>query len=122
MDGPAFVTQCPIAPNATFVYSFSTAGQTGNFWYHSHLSTQYCDGLRGIFAVYDPDDPLKDLYDVDDEGTIITLADWYHELAPAAQNVFFQTGVVPIPDAGLINGVGRFVGGPLGISSILIHV
>ncbi|KAG5725327.1 Laccase-2 [Termitomyces sp. T112] len=113
MDGPAFVTQCPIAPNATFVYSFSTAGQTGNFWYHSHLSTQYCDGLRGIFAVYDPDDPLKDLYDVDDEGTIITLADWYHELAPAAQNVFFQTGVVPIPDAGLINGVGRFVGGPL---------
>ncbi|KAG6887567.1 laccase, multicopper oxidase, benzenediol:oxygen oxidorectuctase [Termitomyces sp. T32_za158] len=113
MDGPAFVTQCPIAPNATFVYSFSTAGQTGNFWYHSHLSTQYCDGLRGIFAVYDPDDPLKDLYDVDDESTIITLADWYHDLAPAAQNTFFQTGVVPIPDSGLINGAGRFVGGPL---------
>lgn len=23
-----------------------------SFWYHSHLSTQYCDGLRGPFVVY----------------------------------------------------------------------
>ncbi|GLB43059.1 putative multicopper oxidase family protein [Lyophyllum shimeji] len=113
MDGPSFVNQCPISPNQTFTYAFSTAGQTGNFWYHSHLSTQYCDGLRGAFVVYDPNDPLAYLYDVDDESTIITLADWYHNLAPAAQNVFFQTGVVPIPDSGLINGKGRFVGGPL---------
>ncbi len=38
----------------------------GTFWYHSHLSTQYCDGLRGAFVVYDPADPYADLYDVDD--------------------------------------------------------
>ncbi|KAG7450632.1 laccase [Guyanagaster necrorhizus] len=113
MDGPSFVNQCPIPPNGTFDYAFSTAGQTGNYWYHSHLSTQYCDGLRGAFIIYDPDDPLQDLYDVDDDSTIITLADWYHDLAPDAQNRFFQTGTVPIPDAGLINGVGRFNGGPL---------
>ncbi|KAL0947899.1 hypothetical protein HGRIS_010534 [Hohenbuehelia grisea] len=112
MDGPAFVNQCPIPPNTTFLYAFDMAGQTGNFWYHSHLSTQYCDGLRGAFIVYDPDDPLKNLYDVDDATTIITLADWYHELAPAAQNGFFETGTVPVPDSFLINGVGRFVGGP----------
>nr|UDP83122.1 laccase 6 [Cyathus bulleri] len=112
MDGPAFVNQCPIAPNTTFTYAFDTAGQTGNFWYHSHLSTQYCDGLRGAFVVYDPNDPLKDMYDVDDESTIITLADWYHDLAPDAQNDFFKSGVVPIPDSGLLNGVGRFTGGP----------
>ncbi|KAF7424252.1 laccase [Pleurotus ostreatus] len=113
MDGPSFVNQCPIPPNSTFLYDFDTAGQTGNYWYHSHLSTQYCDGLRGSFIVYDPNDPLKHLYDVDDESTIITLADWYHDLAPHAQNQFFQTGSVPIPDTGLINGVGRFKGGPL---------
>ncbi|TFK35168.1 laccase [Crucibulum laeve] len=112
MDGPSFVNQCPIPPNTTFTYQFDTAGQTGNFWYHSHLSTQYCDGLRGAFVVYDPDDPLKDMYDVDDASTIITLADWYHVLAPAGQETFFETGTVPIPDSGLINGKGRFVGGP----------
>ncbi|KAG6877109.1 laccase, multicopper oxidase, benzenediol:oxygen oxidorectuctase [Termitomyces sp. T159_Od127] len=64
------------------------------------------ESMPHVSCSKDPDDPLKDLYDVDD-------ADWYHELAPAAQNDFFQTGVVPIPDSGLINGAGRFVGGPL---------
>jgi len=29
MDGPAFVNQCPIPPNTTFVYDFSTAAQSG---------------------------------------------------------------------------------------------
>ncbi len=68
---------------------------SGTFWYHSHLSLQYCDGLRGAMIVYDPEDPHADLYDVDDgkrdilltffhcsyvetESTIITLSDWYH--------------------------------------------
>ncbi|KAL0580994.1 Laccase-1 [Marasmius crinis-equi] len=111
-DGPAFVNQCPIPPGNTFHYAFDTAGQTGNYWYHSHLSTQYCDGLRGAFVVYDPNDPLKHLYDVDDESTIITLADWYHIVAPDEQNNFFKSGTVPIPDSGLINGRGRYIGGP----------
>ncbi|KAL0564989.1 Laccase-1 [Marasmius crinis-equi] len=112
-DGPSFVNQCPIAPGATFHYAFDTAGQTGSYWYHSHLSTQYCDGLRGAFVVYDPDDPLKHLYDVDDESTIITLADWYHTVAPVAQDQFLETQRVPTPDSGLINGKGRYNGGPL---------
>lgn len=44
----------------------------GTFWYHSHVSTQYCDGLRGPLVVYDPFDPLGWLYDVDD-GKILLL-------------------------------------------------
>jgi iron transport multicopper oxidase len=35
MDGAAFVTQCPIAPNSSFLYNFTAAGQAGTFWYHS---------------------------------------------------------------------------------------
>ncbi|KAJ7760833.1 laccase-2 [Mycena maculata] len=81
MDG--FVNQCPIAPGNSFDYVFDTADQTGNYWYHSHLLTQYCDGLR------DPNDPLAYLY------TIITLAEWYHVLAPAGQDSFFKTGIIP---------------------------
>jgi len=30
------------------------------------LATQYCDGLRGPFVVYDPHDPHLHLYDYDD--------------------------------------------------------
>ncbi|KAJ7839990.1 laccase [Mycena olivaceomarginata] len=104
MDGPSFVNQCPIAPGTTFDYVFDTAGQTGNYWYHSHLSTQYCDGLRGAFVVYDPNDPLAHLYSSDN----IILAEWYHVLAPAGQNSFFKTGIVPVQDSGLINGKGYF--------------
>ena len=65
-DGPAFVNQCPIAANHSFLYDFTVPEQAGTFWYHSHLETQYCDGLRGPFVVYDPQDPLRGLYDVDD--------------------------------------------------------
>nr|AYR00606.1 laccase H [Lenzites betulinus] len=104
-DGPAFVNQCPIASGNSFLYDFTVPDQAGTFWYHSHLSTQYCDGLRGPLVVYDPADPYADLYDVDDDTTVITLSDWYHtaaKLGPA-----FPAGA----DSVLINGLGRFSGG-----------
>lgn len=34
-DGPAFVTQCPIAPNHTYTYGLNLGNQTGTYWYHS---------------------------------------------------------------------------------------
>ncbi|KAF7318698.1 Laccase A [Mycena chlorophos] len=104
-DGVAFVSQCPIAQNSSFLYEFSTGQQAGTYWYHSHLSTQYCDGLRGPLVVYDPNDPHADLYDVDDETTVVTLADWYHEPA-------HELSVPPTLISTLINGLGRFAGGP----------
>ncbi|TEB23093.1 laccase 2 precursor [Coprinellus micaceus] len=105
-DGPAGVTQCPIAPGHSFLYKFSAASQAGTFWYHSHHLSQYCDGLRGAMVVYDPFDPHRSRYGIDNEATIITLADWYHTPAPSA-------GLVPTPDSTLINGKGRYAGGPV---------
>ncbi|KAJ7503520.1 laccase [Mycena galericulata] len=114
-DGPAFVTQCPIAHGNSFLYDF-TPDQAGTFWYHSHLSTQYCDGLRGAFVIYDPADPYLDQYDVDDETTVLTLADWYHTLAKQ------ETGPgVPTPDSNLIQGLGRTettLTAPLGVLTV----
>ncbi|KAJ7062597.1 putative laccase [Mycena amicta] len=93
-------------------YSFPVYNQTGTYWFHSHLSTQYIDGERGTLVIYDPDDPLKSLYDVDDASTVITLADWYHSPAEQLTDQFRDSGSEPVPDTGLINGVGRYIGGP----------
>ncbi|KAL0959310.1 hypothetical protein HGRIS_014574 [Hohenbuehelia grisea] len=106
-DGAAFVTQCPIPKDESFLYDFHVPDQAGTFWYHSHLSTQYCDGIRGAFVVYDRHDPHKKLYDVDNPRTVITLGDWYH--VPATQ----MTTKVPTPDTTLINGRGRYNDGPV---------
>ncbi|KAK1229545.1 laccase, multicopper oxidase, benzenediol:oxygen oxidorectuctase [Marasmius sp. AFHP31] len=102
-DGPAFVNQCPIAHKTSFLYDYPTGNQAGTFWYHSHLSTQYCDGLRGVIVVYDPEDPFKSMYDVDDDTTVISLTDWYH--TPAKQLE------LPTHDSVLINGLGRWKDG-----------
>jgi hypothetical protein len=58
------VTQCPIPSGSSFLYDM-LADEAGTFWYHSHLSIQYCDGLRGVLVVYDPADPHLGLYDFD---------------------------------------------------------
>ncbi|KAI0312273.1 multicopper redoxase [Amylostereum chailletii] len=101
-DGVDAVTQCPIIPGNSFLYNFTVPDQAGDYWYHSHYQAQYCDGLRGAFIVDDPADPQAHLYDVDNETTIITLADWYHYFST-------QAGDHPNVDVSstLINGLGR---------------
>ncbi|KAJ6579664.1 laccase [Mycena vulgaris] len=84
-DGPAFVNQCQ-HPS-----SFPSCA---------------------VIPTPHPDDPQKDLWDVDDETTVITLADWYHSPAEGLMAQFKLDGHEPVPDSGLINGVGRYVGGP----------
>ncbi|KAJ3929520.1 MAG: laccase lcc6 [Lentinula lateritia] len=107
-DG-AFINQCPIAAGNSFLYDFNVPDQAGvmykRFWYHSHLATQYCDGLRGPLVVYDPQDPYLSLYDVDDDSTVITLSDLYHVPAPLIVGAATS-------DATLINGLGRYTNGP----------
>ncbi|KAB5591872.1 Oxidorectuctase [Ceratobasidium theobromae] len=75
-DGPAFVTQCPISQYNSYTYEIPLRDQTGTMWYHSHLSSQYVDGLWGALVIYDPLDPHRRLYNVDNEDTIIMLEDW----------------------------------------------
>ncbi|KAH8661666.1 Cupredoxin [Tricladium varicosporioides] len=105
MDGPAMVTQCPIAPGNSFTHNF-VVDQPGTFWYHAHVGGQYIDGLRGPIIVHDRRSPHVSLYD--DEITM-TVSDWYHDQAPNLIN-YFQSplnmqrgGSEPVPNATLIN-------------------
>ncbi|KAG1740357.1 laccase [Suillus lakei] len=107
-DGTSSVTQCPIAQNHSFLHSFSAPNQAGTYWYHSHYSVQYCDGLRGPLVIYDPHDPMAHMYDVDDASTVITLSDWYHTAATVLRYVIGNTA-----SSTLVNGLGRYAGGPM---------
>jgi iron transport multicopper oxidase len=72
MDGPAAVTQCPILPGGVFTYSF-VVDEPGTYWYHSHVGSQYPDGLRAPLIVKDKKAPWAGK--VAAEYTI-TLSDW----------------------------------------------
>jgi len=112
-DGSAFVNTCPFGPNTSYTYTLPLGDQTGSFWYRSQVGVQAADGLRGPVIIYDPDDPHKALYDVDDESTILTVADWFHNHSLPLLQSYLATQINPVPDVGLFNGAGRFNGGPL---------
>ncbi|KAL9048532.1 MAG: hypothetical protein Q9206_005983 [Seirophora lacunosa] len=103
MDGPVGVSQCSIPIGGSFVYEFQI-DQPGTYWYHSHDSGQYPDGLRGPLIISDPDSPYKDQYD---EEIVLTLSDWYHDQMPGLLSRFISyanpTGAEPVPDSALMN-------------------
>jgi FtsP/CotA-like multicopper oxidase with cupredoxin domain len=57
MDGPAEITQPPVAPGANYTYEF-TAGQSGTYFYHSHDHPDRQQGL-GMYGalIIDPATP-----------------------------------------------------------------
>ncbi|GMM36749.1 ferroxidase [Saccharomycopsis crataegensis] len=103
MDGPEFVTQCPIAPGQTYLYNFTVDSQSGTYWYHSHTGNQYLDGLRGALIIHDSE-PMPFEYD---EEVMLTISDWYHDshkdLMKQFLNKYNPTGAEPVPQNALFN-------------------
>ncbi|KAJ3058559.1 hypothetical protein HDU99_006751, partial [Rhizoclosmatium hyalinum] len=107
-DGPAAVTQCPVAPGATFVYNFTTEETAGSFWWHAHYHLHILDGLRGPFIINNPNEVKTYSQDV-----VFQLADWYHEQSEDLLGWYLDSttnpgGNEPVWNSGLINGVGQF--------------
>ncbi|KAJ3066780.1 hypothetical protein HDU98_009968, partial [Podochytrium sp. JEL0797] len=107
-DGPSGVTQCPVAPNQTYIYDFTTDGLVGTFWWHAHYHLHLSDGLRGPLIIHDPTEPKN----YGSEATL-QLSDWYHTqseslLAWYLNSTTNPNGNEPVWDSGLINGIGQF--------------
>ena len=80
MDGADGITNCGIPSFKSFTYNF-TVNQTGTFWYHSHVGTQYGDGLLGpIILDYDKieEDPVYQRFPYKNEYPMLMM-DWFHE-------------------------------------------
>ncbi|KAJ3144598.1 hypothetical protein HK101_002646 [Irineochytrium annulatum] len=107
-DGAGMVTQCSIPASSSFVYTFSTKGQQGTYWWHAHQASQYVDGLRGPFIIKDQKDPYLSQYDYDQT---ITLTDHHHSPAADLLTHYYtpnEGAFEPVPNSGLINGMGRY--------------
>jgi FtsP/CotA-like multicopper oxidase with cupredoxin domain len=90
MDGTSSVTQCPIPPGSSFLYNFTVENQFGTYWYHSHYSTQYTDGLVGPFIIHAPEEAaVRQDYDFDQ---VVLLQDWYHDLSAALLPAYLDSG------------------------------
>ncbi|KAF8067249.1 fetC [Scenedesmus sp. PABB004] len=103
MDGVSTGTQRPVQPGETFTYNF-IAYTAGTFWWHSHYSTQYVDGLWGALVILDPTRPQ---FEVD---AVVTMNDWYHEPAAELTRYYLSPasgGNEPTPYTALLNGVGQ---------------
>lgn len=109
MDGTMGITQCPIPPGRNFVYNFTVQNQFGTYWYHSHVQTQYMDGLFGPLIIHAPEEAQdRQLYDSDQ---VVLLTDYYHNLSATYIPDYLASGnenVEPVPDNGLINGMNFF--------------
>ncbi|QSZ30962.1 hypothetical protein DSL72_000522 [Monilinia vaccinii-corymbosi] len=106
MDGVPAVSQCPIAPGASFTYTFK-ADLYGSSWYHSHYSAQYAAGLAGPMVIHGPSNAP---YDVD-VGPVF-LQDYFHkDYFSLVEEVMAGGGTGnsrPKSDNNLINGKMTF--------------
>ncbi|KAK1993832.1 hypothetical protein LX36DRAFT_642446 [Colletotrichum falcatum] len=108
MDGTVGVTQCPIAPNATFTYRFAVEGQSGTYWYHAHHGAQASDGLVGPMVVHSAAEktggPGTTTYASD---RVVMIQDHYHNTSAELLMDYLQPdreNEEPVPSSGLING------------------
>ena len=74
MDGPADVTQAPIAPGTTFAYEF-TPQQAGTYFYHSHREPdrQQALGLYGALIIDPATPPAAPAYS---REVVVQLQEW----------------------------------------------
>jgi len=98
-DGTNGITECPIPPGASKVYTFR-AEQYGSSWYHSHFSSQYANGVVGTIQF---NGPASLPYD-EDLG-VFPITDWYYGAADQIQHSLIPPGTAPPPsDNVLFNG------------------
>ncbi|XP_033742548.1 L-ascorbate oxidase-like [Pecten maximus] len=82
MDGTGSISQCPIAPEATFVYRFM-AEDVGTSLYHAHHGMMRTDGIAGplIVLLRDSERAVNAVDDVDRDYTMF-LQDWFIRSGP----------------------------------------
>jgi len=99
MDGPAFITQRPIAPGETFTYDF-VVRQSGTYFYHSHAQPdrQQALGLYGAIIVRPRDASAEVPADLE---YVVQLQEWLNRDGLTYPAMLMEGG---LPNYFTING------------------
>ncbi|KAF0918666.1 hypothetical protein E2562_025596 [Oryza meyeriana var. granulata] len=105
VDGPSYITQCPIQGGGSYVYDFTITGQRGTLWWHAHFSWLRVH-LHGPLVIlpkrgegYPFPRPYKEL-------PPIMFGEWFNADTEAVINQALQTGAGPnVSDAYTFNGL-----------------
>lgn len=105
-DGASSINVCPIPAGGNYTYRIPIGEQEfGTYWYHSHWSTQYADGVYGPVIIHSPiEDANLTYYDAD---RVYVGNDYYYEDADTILSTYLtpdNENSEPTPDAGLISG------------------
>ncbi|OTA82198.1 putative multicopper oxidase [Hypoxylon sp. CO27-5] len=108
MDGASGVTQCPIAPGASYQYRFNVTGQAGTYFYHGHQGVQALNGLVGPLVIHSRDEATNQPIPYSSDRVVL-LQDWYYDSDSGLMRDVLSPGVedAPIPNTALINGVNK---------------
>ncbi|KAB1221802.1 Laccase-17 [Morella rubra] len=103
-DGPAYVTQCPIQTNQSYVYNFTIVGQRGTLFWHAHISWLRASVYGPIIIL--PKRGVPYPFAKPDKEVPIVFGEWWNVDPEAVIRQALQTGGGPnVSDAYTINGL-----------------
>lgn len=110
-DGSSWINQCPIPAGSSYEYRIKIDGdQYGTYWYHSHYTTQYADGIFGPLVIHSKEE-FVDLNFSYDKELVVMVNDYYHNASYSYMSTYMGSGnenTEPVPDNGLIQGQNHF--------------
>ncbi|KAL5709240.1 laccase [Ranunculus cassubicifolius] len=102
-DGPAYVTQCPIAPKTSYTHRFKVTGQEGTLWWHAHFSALR-DSVYGALIIR-PRQGRSYPFRKPDAEVPILLGEWFGaNVVELEERMMASGGVSTLSDARTING------------------
>ncbi|XP_074290474.1 laccase-17-like [Silene latifolia] len=102
-DGPAYITQCPIQTNQSYVYNYTINGQRGTLFWHAHISWLRAT-IHGPIIIFPKKNVSYPFPKPNKEKTII-FGEWWNNDTEAVIAQALQTGGGPnVSDAYTFNG------------------
>ncbi|XP_073110160.1 laccase-15 isoform X2 [Elaeis guineensis] len=102
-DGPEYVTQCPIQPGSSFIYTVTFTDEEGTLWWHAHSDYSRAT-VHGAIVIY-PRRGTSYPFPKPSGEVILILGEWWKRDVSAVLETARETGADPTPsDAFTING------------------